>query len=200
MEQKIAIEIPDTKTYKSRSFLIVDQNWVKIVKKYVNLRNVIQNERFFLQWRHGKLHNQALGYHSISGFPKKIATFLKLSSVETFTGHAFRRTAATILADNGADVLQLKRLGGWKSSSVAEGYVESSMENQTKTAQMLSLPETPSCSTISTAISTSSQIIKPSANEVPLQDITITNQSQLEGIKISINAYNNSNLVINFNK
>ncbi|KAJ8912123.1 hypothetical protein NQ315_013212, partial [Exocentrus adspersus] len=93
LEEKIAIEIPDTKTYRSRSFIIIEPIWVKLVQKYIDLRKSIENQRLFLQWRHGKLCNQ-------------------LPKVETFMGHAFRRTAATLLANNGANVLQLKRLGG----------------------------------------------------------------------------------------
>ena len=50
--------------------------------------------------------------------------------------YCFRRTSATLLVNNGAD-LQLKRIGGLKSSSVAEGYIDQSKENQAKTANML---------------------------------------------------------------
>lgn len=171
----------------NRSFIISDPNWIDVFQKYVTLRNNIQNDRFFVQWRNGKLHNQAIGYHSIASFPQKIATFLKLPNVGSFTGHVFRRTAATLLVDNGADVLQLKRLGGWKSSAVAEGYVESSLENKRKTAKMLS--------------SSSKTVDLPSiSSEAASQEIRISNQTQLqEGLKISV-INNNANLTINVYK
>ena len=36
--------------------------------------------------------------------PKNIAQFLKLSNAEKYTGRAFRRTSATLLAESGADM------------------------------------------------------------------------------------------------
>jgi len=54
-----------------------------------------------------------------------------------FTGHCFRRSAATIVADEGANQLQLKRLGHRKSSSVAEGYVADSKYGQVKVTRMI---------------------------------------------------------------
>ncbi|KAK9696285.1 hypothetical protein QE152_g32010 [Popillia japonica] len=44
-----------------------------------------------------------------------------------YTGHCFRRSAATMLANFGADLVTVKRLGCWKSSSVAETYIEESV-------------------------------------------------------------------------
>jgi hypothetical protein len=90
-----------------------------------------------MQVRFKKITKQPYGHNSISNFPQKIASYLKLSNVTTFTGHCFRRTAATLLADNGGDVLQLKTLGGWKSSGVAESYVNHSLDGQLKIAKML---------------------------------------------------------------
>lgn len=37
-----------------------------------------------------------------------------------------RRTSATLFVNSGGDMLELKRLGGWKSDSVAQGYVNDS--------------------------------------------------------------------------
>lgn len=44
-----------------------------------------------------------------------------------YTGHCFRRSGATILADTGADTLTVKQFGGWKSTTVMESYVEQSL-------------------------------------------------------------------------
>mmetsp|Transcript_9327 Transcript_9327/g.12974 ORF Transcript_9327/g.12974 Transcript_9327/m.12974 type:complete len:130 (-) Transcript_9327:14-403(-) len=41
------------------------------------------------------------------------------------------------MADSGASIINLKRAGGWKSDTVAEGYVADS--EATKTGQLLSL-------------------------------------------------------------
>ena len=43
-----------------------------------------------------------------------------------------RRTGATLLADEGVDLLTLKRFGAWKSDSVAQGYVANSVDGKRK--------------------------------------------------------------------
>lgn len=69
---------------------------------------------FFVNYQKGKCTTQ----------PKLIATYLELNDAEEYTGHSFRRTSATLLANESSDMLQLKRHGGWKSGTVAEGYFE----------------------------------------------------------------------------
>lgn len=69
--------------------------------------------------------------------PQKIAIFLNLPNANNYTGHCLRRTSATFLADSGADVQMLKRLGGWRSSNVAEGYVEESVSNKIKISKKM---------------------------------------------------------------
>ncbi|KAK5641530.1 hypothetical protein RI129_010077 [Pyrocoelia pectoralis] len=205
LENKICIEIPDTKTYKSRSFMITNTNWIEIVKEFIQVRKDIENERFFVQYRLGKARNQPFGYNSISKFPYNIASFLKLPNAETYTGHAFRRTAATLLVNSGADILQLKRLGGWKSSAVAEGYVDVSVANQTKTANMISLTTLPSSScSNSNSLSSFVDIRRPDTSQefrfCSSENSMSETHHQGGPLTISINAYNNSNLTINFNK
>jgi hypothetical protein len=56
-----------------------------------------------------------------------VATFLGLPNVEQYTGHSLRRSSATILANT----------GGWRSSTVAEGYVEESVENKIQIAKRM---------------------------------------------------------------
>ena len=52
--------------------------------------------------------------------------------MQEYTGHSFRRTSATILAGSGANITEIKRLGGWKSTKVAEGYIEESTNYKRK--------------------------------------------------------------------
>lgn len=40
--------------------------------------------------------------------PKEIAKFIGLPDAESYTGHNFKRTSATLLANSGADLLALK--------------------------------------------------------------------------------------------
>lgn len=61
---------------------------------------------------------------------KEIATFLKLPNHQEYTGHCFRRSSATMLVNAGGDLLTLKHHGGWRSSTVAEGYIDDSVQNK----------------------------------------------------------------------
>ncbi|RVE53695.1 hypothetical protein evm_001587 [Chilo suppressalis] len=73
-----------------------------------------------------------MGQNKIGSIPREIATFLGLLEPPLYTGHCFRRTSATLLAESGADLLSLKRHGGWKSNSVVEGYIEDSIQSKSK--------------------------------------------------------------------
>ena len=69
--------------------------------------------------------------------PSEIAAFLRLSNPELYTGHCFRRSSASHLADAGANLTTIKKHGGWKSSTVAEGYIENSIEQKRKTSNKI---------------------------------------------------------------
>lgn len=116
LEEKVLVVISDSKT-----ILITDPAWVKHVRDYINLRKDIKVDRFFVQIRSGQARSQPIGHNSIAKFPKKIASFLKLDDIESFTGHAFRRTA-NLLAKNGA-----KETGRLEGSLE---YIDCSMENK----------------------------------------------------------------------
>jgi integrase len=108
--------------------MINPDNFYHIYKKYAILRpNNVSTTRFFFNYRDGRCSQQVIGINSFGSMPKTVALFLKLKDPEYYTGHTFRRTSATLLADFGADLLTLKRHGGWKSNTVAEGYVEDSV-------------------------------------------------------------------------
>ena len=44
----------------------------------------------------------------------------------TLKTHSWRRSGASALADTGISLINLKKAGRWKSSKVAEGYIENS--------------------------------------------------------------------------
>ena len=68
-----------------------------------------------------------IGKNCIAKVPSKIAFLLNIENWKLYTGHSFRRTGATFLADAGADRGILKRAGRWESDSFAEGYVTESI-------------------------------------------------------------------------
>lgn len=138
----IFVKIPQTKTNIERTFTFVNQDekihYLDIFRRYIQLRpSNAKSERLFLAFHNGKCRNQVVGKGTIGRWPSKIAEYLKLSNPASYTGHSFRRTSATLLANKGVDILGLKRHGGWKSSSVAESYVEDSLQNKIQFAEKI---------------------------------------------------------------
>ncbi|KAJ8980455.1 hypothetical protein NQ317_007651 [Molorchus minor] len=55
-------------------------------------------------------------------------------SIITETYIDLYRKSVSLLADSGSNLCTIKRHGGWKSMSVAEGYLEDSLENKKRIA------------------------------------------------------------------
>ena len=88
-----------------------------------------------------------------------IATFLGIDEPNKYTSHCFRRTAATIFADSGCSVIQLKNAGGWRSDSIAQSYISESMVSKKSTAQAFQ-------STASTTNTNLDQITNTATSEI----------------------------------
>ncbi|KAI8431355.1 hypothetical protein MSG28_015894 [Choristoneura fumiferana] len=100
-DNMILINLPETKAEIDRSFVIRD-GLLDVVKKYINLRpKDLEHNRFFLNYMNGKCTKQPMGRHKIAAIPKVIAAYLNLPNAESYTGHCFRRTSATLLAESG---------------------------------------------------------------------------------------------------
>ncbi|XP_044729656.1 uncharacterized protein LOC123293006 [Chrysoperla carnea] len=120
--RQLLVKIPQTKNEKSRSF-VVTGDFYQIYKKYANSRPAnVPTSRFFLNYRNGKCLPQVIGINTLGGIPKAIATYLKLKDADSYTGHTFRRTSTSLLADSGADLLSLCKFGRCKSSTFSENY------------------------------------------------------------------------------
>ncbi|KAJ0169185.1 hypothetical protein K1T71_015312 [Dendrolimus kikuchii] len=110
--QMLLVKIPITKNKIPRSFTIHGP-FYEIVKKYESLRSPkAKTDRFFLNYQNGKCTCQPIGINKFGSMPKDIAKFLGLADAESYTGHNFRRTSATLLVNSGADIMTLKRHGG----------------------------------------------------------------------------------------
>lgn len=129
-EDKFIVSINCNKNDYPGQFIIGNLFYEK-VKKYISFRPTGNFcDRFFIQYANGKCTRQAIGRHKIGDQPKRIATFLKLENPNKYTCHCFRRTAATLLSNSGANMQMLKQLGRWHSDIIAQGYVENSMHNR----------------------------------------------------------------------
>lgn len=120
---KYLVSVNNTKNDKPRQF-IVGELFYDTVKQYTALRpSESFTDRFFIQYQKGKCHKQVIGKNKIGEIPQTIAEFLKLPNAKLYTKHWFRRTAATLLSDSGANITMLKQLGRWQSTSIAQGYL-----------------------------------------------------------------------------
>jgi len=73
---------------------------------------------------------QPMGRNTIAATPKFIANYLGLAEPDRYTGHCFRRSSATALADSGASLTTLKRQYRWKSDTVAHSYIDQSKHHK----------------------------------------------------------------------
>lgn len=161
----LVVTLHDTKTKKKRIFTVTSEvagiKGIELYRKYLSLRpEHVNHRRFFLFYKNGKCSVQPVGINSFASMPRKIAQYLHLPNSSSYTGHCFRRTSATLLADSGADIQMLKRHGGWRSTTVAEGYVDDSISNKVKTSRRIfnqevssEPPSTISCGKQSTSAS-----------------------------------------------
>ena len=82
--------------------------------------------------------------------------------------------SATIFANNGGDILTLKSHGGWKSSTVAEDYLEHCLGQKARIAKMVQgtsiAPALPSTSTAIFDTLPSTSITNTEVN-IPVQNI-----------------------------
>lgn len=168
LSSAILVNVPNTKTKIVRNFTITG-NFYAIVKKYISLRPPdVQCSSFFLNYQKGKCTSQKIGINKFSMMGKQIATFLNLPNPELYTGHSFRRSSATLLVDAGGDITALKRHGGWKSTAVAEGYIDNSMKNKMDTCQKI-------LQSVQTNNSTTKTANQNLAMEVTTPNLNITN-------------------------
>ncbi|KAJ8978130.1 hypothetical protein NQ317_014185 [Molorchus minor] len=118
----LIITIPNTKTKISRTFVVTrtegNTNLLDLYRKYAAPRPPHTS--------HGKCTTQPVGKNTFGKIPSIIATYLGLSDPTLYTGHCLRRSSATLLADAVADI-----------TTVAEGYIDNSVQNKTNIANQV---------------------------------------------------------------
>jgi len=158
-------------------------NCIDIYNDYLDRlekRNIeIKPERnFWIQvYDKSKFTNQSIS-RKFSNAGMEIAKLLKLPNPESFTGHCFRRTSATSMADNGATVTELQRKFGWANPKTAMEYVSNSKASMMKDAALLSLDSVSYSPKIESSLSTSKSIQYNFFQTLSAEDIAkITNNS-----------------------
>lgn len=126
------MQLADTETKKVRFFMIEpgevgNTNLLDIIRAYMVLRPThINHNRFFINYIHEKCTVQPVGVHKIGRVPQVVAKYLDLENPQSFTGHCFRRTSASILSNAGVSMGDIRRHSEWQSSTAAIGYVDES--------------------------------------------------------------------------
>ncbi|XP_065223762.1 uncharacterized protein LOC135847948 [Planococcus citri] len=96
-----------------------------------------KTSQFFIQYHEGTCSRQPIGINKLRGVPKLIAKYLNLPDAEKYTGHSFRRTSTSILANAGANSETIKLHSGWKSDSAPNRYINESVQHKAKTANII---------------------------------------------------------------
>ncbi|KAJ8915294.1 hypothetical protein NQ315_014802 [Exocentrus adspersus] len=136
MDHALLVNVRNTKNNVDRNFIINNSNkngidLIEVCRKYMALRKPeTTHSRFFVRYEKSQCTVQAIGKNTFGKIPQKVAEYLNLPNSTLYTGHCFRRTSASLLADSGASIDVLKRHGGWKSASVAEGHIENSINTK----------------------------------------------------------------------
>ncbi|XP_061726262.1 uncharacterized protein LOC133531880 isoform X1 [Cydia pomonella] len=129
--EALLVNIKKTKNKLDRTFTITGK-YYDIVKKFIGTRpKDCRNEHFFLKYFKGKCSQQNVGINAFGNMGKQVATYLKLSDPELYTGMCFRRTSATLICDAGGDIAALKKPSLRKEwTSVVTDYIDHSIQNK----------------------------------------------------------------------
>lgn len=143
-EDNAVIHVYSHKQNISRKFVLPssldpDIDPLNLLKIWVKMRESKKNPRLFLSTNSkGIITENPIGINIVGSFPSEIARFMGLPEPEKYTGHCWRRTAATWAVDEGADLLSLKRIGDWKGTKASEGYIDGSINERKRLASLIS--------------------------------------------------------------
>lgn len=143
-------------------------------------------------------HLEKISFRSITNGNKfyfcnilKICYFLGLENLEQYIGHTFRRGASSLLAKSNISKINLKRLGRWKSDSVAQRYIDESKANKQN------ISETISVSPSSEQTTTANNI---SCNSISIFNFNFNGQSPLQNAQIPCSVVYSHGTLQNTNK
>lgn len=91
----------------------------------------------------GNPTKKPIGINTISQMSVDVAKWLQKSPEEAkkYTAHCWRRTGATFIAESGSSLQQLKIAGGWKSSTIAEQYIDKSLRMKRSIGESISISD-----------------------------------------------------------
>lgn len=129
---------------KMRSFLVPSQCETPYAKRLKEYLEKLQKETgvtegpLFRGCNGGKCFVKSpLGKCKLANVGKDMAKFLKLPNANRYTGHCFRRTAATNASANSASTTNLQSHFGWSNEKTALQYIEANEKNQDVMAEKI---------------------------------------------------------------
>lgn len=127
-------------------FAIGDISLVTILRDYLNaLDNFILQHHldpinqplFTAITPQGSFMQCRVGINTMAKMASRIAEKLGLDNAAAYTGHCFRGSAATNMAENGASDQQMKSLCRWKSEKMADTYTRKTERLKNEATQTL---------------------------------------------------------------
>ena len=82
--------------------------------------------------------NSNMGEKEVTGTARYIAEYISLPNPSDYSGHSFRRSAASHMGDEGANPEELRSKFNWKSHKMCSVYVSSSKRTMLKNADLIS--------------------------------------------------------------
>lgn len=142
-------EVRKSRFLVPRNKLQPEQCFARHIENYLNLAldcygtENLHGDLFRTCLKGGGLSTLSMGINFIYKIPRCVAEALQLPNPERFTGHAFRRSAATNAADSGANSVELRRHFGWKDDQTANKYLQESKPQLAKMAKLITDNESP---------------------------------------------------------
>ena len=124
---------------------VEDPKYADICEAYLNEIRFTLGKSVGRVWYTGRqdiFANIPMGTNMISKVPHDIAKCLGLDNVPGYAFHSFRRTAATVVADQGATSLQMQQHFGWKNDKMSMEYMSTSKTALKDVAGKLATKET----------------------------------------------------------
>lgn len=147
----VSITVLRAKTQRHQVFHIQGSQHVarflRIKRETQKMRQRQGSNRFFWQRReikNGKVgtgcfrwHAQVIGTSWFGSYTKRLAKEIGIKEWRCYTSHSVRRTGASMMANGGCSIPQLKCYGGWDSDKVAQRYVDRSALTKRTLASIL---------------------------------------------------------------
>lgn len=129
-----------TRSSDGQFALVLNAKAVRCIDEYIECFKMGERTgRFFRKInKHMRATYQVIGKETAKDYAKCLAQLLGHPDFALFSGHAFRRSAITIMAGFGCSMSEIQSLSGHRSSSVVQEYIDSSPRMKRTVATALS--------------------------------------------------------------